>query len=178
MMEDSEFAANKTPLGPGAERRRHTRYSFIASAEAVELNSHAGIEGRTADLGRGGCYMDTMSPFPAKTMVTIRLRKENRSFEAQAEVTYSMPGLGMGLKFIAATSEHKSVIDKWIAELGGEATSEPAVATKPAEQVPVATRLESDPRWVLKDLIVELMHSGALPDEKAKALLQRLLACA
>lgn len=175
MMQNSESNANNMPVGPGAERRRHTRYSFIASAEAVELNSLAGIQGRTSDLGRGGCYMDTMSPFPAKTIVTVRLTKENRSYEAQAEVTYSMPGLGMGLKFIDATREHKSVIDKWIAELGGEAAPEPSATTQPAEQTVAANALESDPRGVLNELIVELMRSGALSDEKGKAMQQRLL---
>src|SRR5579872_1145413 len=66
-----------------AERRRTARYPFTGTLEAIELDSETRIQGRTADLSEGGCCMDTMSPFPARTLVRVRITKEKRSFEAQ-----------------------------------------------------------------------------------------------
>ena len=41
------------------ERRRHARYPFTATVEALEPKSQMLIQGRTSDLSRGGCYVDT-----------------------------------------------------------------------------------------------------------------------
>jgi hypothetical protein len=76
------------------ERRRHARHPFTATVEAVELKSQTRIQGRTSDLSRGGCYVDTISSFPAGSIVKMRLTKEMRSFEARAEVVYSSVGMG------------------------------------------------------------------------------------
>jgi hypothetical protein len=39
---------------------------------------------------------DTVSPFPLKTALQIRLTREKASFTAEAKVAYSKIGMGMG----------------------------------------------------------------------------------
>src|SRR5260370_7980813 len=83
------------------ERRRHAPNTITGTDEAFEQASEARIPGRTSDLSEGGCYVDTMSPFPTQTRVRIRITREQRSFESQATVVYSVAGLGVGLQFEA-----------------------------------------------------------------------------
>jgi len=102
------------------ERRKYARFPFTATVEAVEVKSQARIQGRTSDLSLGGCYMDTISSFPTGATVKIRLTMGARSFEAEAQVVYSLVNMGMGLKFTNADLEHLCLLDKWVADLSRE----------------------------------------------------------
>lgn len=99
------------------ERRRHLRFSFTASVQVVEPKSGAQIQGRITDLGRGGCYVDTISPFPVGTVLRVCIRREKVSFEAMAKVIFSQVGMGMGLAFISASPDQVRLFQSWILEL-------------------------------------------------------------
>ena len=51
------------PKSGGPENRAQVRYPFTAAAEIFELRSQTRVTGRCSDLGAGGCYIDTLSPF-------------------------------------------------------------------------------------------------------------------
>jgi len=152
------------------ERRRHARYPFTATVEAVETKSQTRINGRTSDLSRGGCYVDTISSFPVGSIVKMRLTKEARSLEAQAEVVYSLTGMGMGVKFTDGDPEQLWNLEKWVAELSGELLPDSERLSDPscAEATPCN---EGD---VLAELVMELMRQRVLPDAKCKAMLEKL----
>jgi hypothetical protein len=118
MINTAEGAISDSAEAGPVERRRNTRYAFIAEVELLEPNSGMAIKGRTADLSYGGCYVDTINPFPPDTTVKLRLRKSDRSFEAQAKVVYSTVGMGMGLMFAAVDREQRQTMECWINELG------------------------------------------------------------
>ena len=103
------------------ERRKHTRYSFTAAAEVVEMHSTARIQGRLSDLGRGGCYIDTINPFNVGSEVKMPIVNENRRFIAQAKVVFAAAGMGMGLMFTAIDPAQLLVLEKWLAEWSEEA---------------------------------------------------------
>ncbi len=155
------------------ERRRHARYPFTGTVEAFEQASEARIPGRTADLSEGGCYVDTMSPFPTQTRVRIRITREQRSFESQATVVYSVAGLGMGLQFEAIDAKQLLSLRKWIRELSGETSAEPA--TEPKWDSPARVTAENS---VLNDLIIELMRKDVLAEATGRGMLQRLASAA
>lgn len=157
-------------VGSGsAERRQHARYPFTGTLEAFELNSETRIQGRTADVSEGGCYVDTMSPFPAKTRVKVRITREKRAFESHATVMYSVAGMGMGLRFEAIEPRQLANLKKWLAELSGESVAD--VETEEKEASP-CTGTDSDS--VLNQLIAELMRKGILNDAMGREMLQRL----
>ena len=158
-----------TPL----DRRREARFPFTATVEVIEPKSKTRIQGRTSDLSRGGCYIDTISSFPFDTNVNVILKKENRAFEAQAKVAYSLDGMGMGLKFVQAAPEQMNLLNKWVGVLSGELAHEPEVE-EAVEQPVVEVPSKRDPLFVMNELIVELMRQGVLPETKCKALLQQL----
>jgi PilZ domain len=128
----------KTPsksAGTGeAERRGNDRHSFTASAEVVELGSGAKFSTRTTDLGPGGCFVDTMVPFPVGANVRVNVHKGKTQFETSGVVVYSQSGLGMGIAFSDMESEQRSALDAWLSELTGEKQSSAQVPGYSASQ--------------------------------------------
>ena len=166
----SDLRTSSGGLGSGsAERRRYPRYPFTGTLEAFELESQTRIQGRTADLSEGGCYVDTMSPFPAQTRVKVRVTREKRSFESLATVIYSVAGMGMALRFEATDLQRLMTLKKWLGELSGESTAETEMEEKKA-----SPRTAADSNRVLDELISELMRKGVLDEEIGKGMLQRL----
>jgi hypothetical protein len=155
------------------ERRRHARYPFTSAAEVVVPQTQTRIQGRTSDLSRGGCFLDTASTFPAGSTVTIRLTKDNRSFESDAEVVYSLVGMGMGVKFTGAEIEQFGTVEKWMAELAGEATPE-SVLAQSLDQSCAPEPSGNEEYLVLSELVMELMKERVLSNVKGKALLEKL----
>lgn len=127
-----------------SERRRHRRFPIIASVEAIEMQSHTTLKGRITDLGFGGCYVDTMNPFAAGTVIKIRLTKEKDTFEADAKVMFSQIGMGMGVAFISAMPPQLQIFQKWLNELAGKAFILPAMEQIRSDPVP-STHLRDVP---------------------------------
>jgi hypothetical protein len=100
-----------------AKRRSVRRCPLVASAEVTELISRAQLKARTSELGLGGCYIDTLNPFPQGTLVQLRILRDNGLFETQANVVYSDVRFGMGLAFTEMTDVQRSVLESWLAEL-------------------------------------------------------------
>jgi len=106
-----------------AERRGTDRHAVTASAEVVELGSGAKFSTRTTDLGPGGCFVDTMVPFPVGSNVRVKVHKGKTKFETGGLVVYSQTGLGMGIAFSNMAPSQRNALDTWLAELTGEKQS-------------------------------------------------------
>jgi len=102
-----------------AERRNADRHTFTAAAEVVELSSGARFSTRTTDLGPGGCFVDTMLPFPVGAKVRVTVRKDKTNLETGGVVVYSQTGLGMGIAFDNMEPHQRDALDKWLSELTG-----------------------------------------------------------
>src|SRR5215472_7565664 len=102
-----------------AERRNADRHLFTASAEVIELSSGARFSTRTTDLGPGGCFVDTMLPFPVGAKVRVSVRKGQTTFETSGLVVYSQTGLGMGIAFSSMEPQQRDALDSWLGELTG-----------------------------------------------------------
>jgi PilZ domain len=118
-------AATKKPV-QGDERRKDARFSISASAEVLELSTRTRLTGRASDLGPGGCYIDTVSPFPLGASLMLTLTCENQNVHVKANVVYSRTGMGMGLAFTEMTAKQKENLTAWLRELNGEAPQSPA----------------------------------------------------
>ncbi|MFI5058540.1 MAG: PilZ domain-containing protein [Candidatus Acidiferrales bacterium] len=173
--EQKKFAAGPVESVP-AERRTHPRYPCTAGAEITDLASGARITARTSDIGRGGCYVDAINPFPVGTAVKVRLTKDNQSFVAQAKVAYAMSGLGMGLMFTSADPEQLWTLQRWITELGRTSGTEPEVRAPEPEAWSAPQKTAKNMQYyVLNELIISLMSKGVLTDAEGKAMLEKLL---
>jgi hypothetical protein len=99
------------------KRRSVRRCAFVASAEVTELSSGARLSARTSELGLGGCYIDALNPFPQGALVQLRIVRDQGVFETQAKVVYCDPRFGMGLAFAGTTTDQRSILEAWLAEL-------------------------------------------------------------
>jgi hypothetical protein len=81
--------------------------------------------------------------------------------------------MGMGVKFTAAEIEHLGTVEKWVAEISGEALPEP---TQPqSSDQSCAHKTPGDEKYlVLSELVMELMRERVLSNVKGQAMLQKL----
>ena len=156
-----------------SERRRHPRFPFTASVEAIETQSHAKLSGRISDLGLGGCYADTINPFAVGTLIKIRLTRETVTFEADARVVFSQVGMGMGVTFISAVPQQLRIFQKWLNELAGKSLPE-LEPPEEAEADSVVANSMTNQDFVLSELLTTLMSKGMLSEVEGKAMLQKL----
>jgi hypothetical protein len=159
----------------GKERRNNPRYPFTATCDATEPKSHAKIIGRTSDLGHGGCYIDTIGPFPPGTTLVVRINRENETLTMEGKVAFAQPGMGMGLSFTKVEPDQQLVLDRWIGELSGEPIAPPAPNPAAAQQDNGAKIPEVPPLYVMNELILLLLQKGVLSEAEGKSLLQKLL---
>ena len=124
-----ELATGGNKPAQSGERRKGVRFAVSASADMLELRTHTRLSGRASDLGAGGCYIDTVTPFPVGTSLTLTLTSEQHNVHATANVVYAHPGMGMGLAFAEMTPTQKANLSSWLRELGGE----PPKAETPSE---------------------------------------------
>ena len=167
-------------IDPQEDRRSGGRFPCTVAAEVFEPMSHARIMGRTTDLGIGGCYIDTINPFPVGTRLRLRLTDHARHFEAFGQVIFAQMGMGMGIAFTEVSADHLETLRKWMGELSGEMppaaslpmpklqeyAAQPGIA---AEQPPTLTE-----RLVLNELISLLIRKHVLTEAEGTALLREL----
>ena len=99
------------------KQRSVRRCSLVASAEVTEVRSGARLSARISELGFGGCYVDALNPFPAGTLVELRILRDQGVFETKAKVVYCHPRFGMGLAFTEMIPDHRSLLEAWLADI-------------------------------------------------------------
>jgi hypothetical protein len=174
MAKDSTKTGANAGTVAAEERRRFARYSCVANAEVKDMKPpHVRIKARISDLGREGCYVDTISPFAVGTSVLIRVMKNDQAFSAKAIVLYATFGMGMGLKFTSVPPDEVPVLEKWLAELSGEAPTEESEATITG-QAHDHGQEQSGLRGLFSELIAALVRKHMLTEAEGKAMLDKL----
>jgi PilZ domain len=174
-MPSKRESSGKSGAGAAAQELRTVpRYAFSASVDAVHLQADTRLNGRVSDLSQGGCYVDTINPFPVGADVKLHIMRDNLSFVAMAQVLYAMTGFGMGLGFTKIEPERQAVLDRWLAELSGE-PPRGVKALEDDERVAGEASAGSEARFVLNELIVTLMRKQVLTEPEGKAMLKKLM---
>jgi PilZ domain len=156
---------SESPATKEAERRGGDRHLVIASAEVVELSSGARFATRTTDLGPGGCFVDTLTPFPVGSKVRVTVYKSNSHFETRGVVVYSQSGLGMGVAFDALQPKQRAALDTWLSELTQGKISIPE-SKKPASKL---NEIASD-RTALIRLVQLMISKGILTEAEGSSV--------
>jgi hypothetical protein len=171
----------KTDRRNDENRRQHVRYFITAEAEIVDQRSRVRISGRASDLSGGGCYVDSVSCLPVGSAVYMRLSRSGAAaFQCKAMITYSLPSMGMGMKFTDVAEDQTAILSKWIAELSGESVAEPEIES---EEIGSIFGLERQPamdgssgwREAVGDLIKLLTTKQVLTDKEVADLRRKLL---
>ena len=99
------------------ERRAAKRVTYFAEAE-LEGVDVSRLSVRLSDLSVTGAFLDVRNVFPTGTTAHLRFTVLGRSISVLAEVRYSMPAFGMGMRFLDLKPEDKQVIEDFIAQQG------------------------------------------------------------
>ncbi len=89
------------------ERRKHPRFTVSVPVEVHAEGSDTPIRCTTSDLSLGGCYIESMYPFPVGATLDLRLQLEN-TLLVEAKVVTSYPQVGNGMEFIRMLPEDRA----------------------------------------------------------------------
>ena len=100
------------PRGPDEEERRFFDRSrlivdvFFDGADATGVAS-------TKDISIGGLYMNTQAELPEGALLTLRLPfSQDQQVVVNAEVVYSNPGRGVGVRFHGLTEKDRELMER------------------------------------------------------------------
>ena len=162
----------QNPPNP-AQRRSCPRYPFSPAVEAIDDQASIRIRGRLSDISRNGCYMDTISPFAPKSVVSLVITKDNQLFKTQAKVIYSQIGMGMGLLFTTADPDQLLLLGTWLAELD-EGKQRDTVAPALQLQGPASNNTDHELRNIFIELVILLSRKNIMNDSEGMALVRKL----
>ena len=149
------------------ERRGTARHMFTAAAEVVELKSGARFSTRTTDLGPGGCFVDTVCPFPVGSKVRVTLQKAKTNFQTGGTVVYSQHGLGMGISFDDHDDARRIALGEWLAEITGDCQAIPEIV-----RMPMPPGSHRGPEWTsLVRMVHLLIGKGLLTEAEGTSVL-------
>lgn len=100
------------------DKRSYQRFAINVVAEVVDLQTQTEITGRVADLGIGGCYVETVNPFAEHAAVAVRFSDGQRTFRCRALVVSSRARDGMGLAFTETALDQEISLLDWVSDLG------------------------------------------------------------
>jgi hypothetical protein len=98
------------------EKRRSPRYIFIASAELYEEKTDVRVASRVSELSLYGCYLDMMNPFPAGTIILLKIFADELTFQSKARVVYSTENVGAGVTFLDVEPKYDYILRRWMEE--------------------------------------------------------------
>ena len=93
----------------------------IASAELIEQKADVRIASRVSELSMNGCYLDMMNPFPAGTLVLVKISAGEDFFQAKGKIVYSQMNMGAGVGFLELDQASRIVLERWMDEARNEA---------------------------------------------------------
>lgn len=96
------------------ERREYDRSRLIVDVQ-FDGGDTTGIAS-TKDIGIGGLYMNTKTPLPEGTRLTLRVPLAAEPVIIVAEVVYSQAGHGVGVRFQDLTDEARTRLEQLLAE--------------------------------------------------------------
>ena len=95
-----------------SDRNDRREYARMKVSVPVEIQTDAGgrrIRGDTADLSLGGCYIETIFPFPIGTNLDLQISIETTVLIAATVVTCD-PQVGNGMRFIRMLPEDREAL--------------------------------------------------------------------
>lgn len=97
------------------ERRESKRVTFFCEARLEGLDV-ANSQVRLADLSVDGAFVDTRMVLPAGAVTRLHFTVLGKDVVVNAEVRYSMAGMGMGLRFLNLSPEARETIERFVAQ--------------------------------------------------------------
>jgi hypothetical protein len=99
----------------GPDERRHHDLARLIVVVFFDGKDATGVAS-TKDISLGGFYMNTQATLPEGSVLLVRIPfGDGKQIVANAEVIYSNPARGVGLRFQSLSDENRALIES---ELG------------------------------------------------------------
>jgi CheY-like chemotaxis protein len=108
---------------------------------------------KVTDLSVGGCYVETISPFPERTHLLLNFRAAGNELETSGLVRVMHPSHGMGIEFITENADHARKIDLFIRSL----SSQPDLLAAPRPFS--SAKAQPTPSSNVEDPLLELLRN-------------------
>lgn len=92
------------------ERRHHDRSRLLVDVHFAG-GAATGVASST-DISLGGLYMSTQGDIPVGATLTLRLPLGTGSAVVKADVVYSNPGHGVGVRFHRLSDEARALMER------------------------------------------------------------------
>ncbi len=86
---------------------------------------------KLTDLSLGGCYIETESPFPERSGITLCLKSDNVEVQLDGTVRVMHPEYGMGVEFASRTGDERAQVEKFIEFLSSKPGTMPVLEITP-----------------------------------------------
>ena len=107
----------------GQEKRSAVRVAYVSEVQCEGAGTR--LTARTADISTSGVFVHSKKCCEAGTILTLRFTVGSTQIEANGEVCYSLPLIGMGVRFLDLQSEYRAAIEQMVegqSETGCEET--------------------------------------------------------
>ena len=95
------------------ERRKHPRFKASLGVEIRAEGSDTPLYCTIADISLGGCYVESMYPFPIGTNLELKLQLED-TLLILAKVVTCYPQVGNGMQFTKILPEDRAELSKFL----------------------------------------------------------------
>jgi Tfp pilus assembly protein PilZ len=92
------------------DRRQHDRSRLIVDV-FFDGKDATGVAS-TKDIGAGGLYLNTQAELAEGSVLLLRIPIGQKQIVVNAEVVYSNPGRGVGVRFQELSEEYQNLIER------------------------------------------------------------------
>jgi|WetSurMetagenome_2_1015567.scaffolds.fasta_scaffold108957_2 hypothetical protein len=98
------------------KEREYQRLTYFEGLTIRIEESQNPVKPKTLDISQSGMFLNTEYLFPEGTILEISftLPITKHAINVRAEVRYSLPGTGVGVKFIQISAEDRQAIEREI----------------------------------------------------------------
>ena len=101
---------------PSIDRRSDERVDYLCEVK-IEGADDRPFTTRMNDISVGGAFINSIISLRVGAMLKLSFRVRSAEITAMAEVRYSMPRVGMGIRFVDLSSEHVAAIAGVVGEI-------------------------------------------------------------
>ena len=130
---------------------------------------------KLTDLSVGGCYVETESPFPERSGITLTLQAEGMEVQAEGTVRVMHPAFGMGIEFATRTAEDRAQVTQFIEFLSSRPGTVPELLISPRVMTSDSNVSAGSEPEQMDDPLLELLrgHESMSQEEFLQALRQQ-----
>lgn len=100
-----EMASPDEVVDTKQERRRHPRFPARGSVLVHNHDRSTSSQARLVDISEGGCYIETLAPSAAGSVLDLTIKSEGLIIDAEGRVCTSHPSIGMGIELKGFANE-------------------------------------------------------------------------